>query len=459
MRDLTPRRLLYLLIPVLLAGCGGGSGGSAGGGVVAPPATSPTPTPTPTSTPTPAALVRAFAASPLIGQLTLQSTAGGPAVMGYTSRQGEYFIGFRNGIIVGEAQGGGATPGLDRSTWSKLFVGVDAETLLRFQLNASAEAKVVSPLTSLVVFGASDQAKLKEQFGVTGSVFGLSIDPDLANFDALKELASGEAARVADGGRMAAANLRVLAVQQGIGASFSGDRPEEASRQSRMDTIGSLGPCLNALPPSFLFQNARMTALIECERNAVSGLRPMRAATISAVAHLVNAYAAAIPLRVETADERARWLLGINGYLQPAIALLSAADSDAAAAAALTVTTQDILDQTARYVDHYSFGPTDLFVAGPEFLTVASGATQTVETNFLRENDWEFQGLNGMTIAGTVTSVIVPAGNTGEVQASLMGGNVSVKVASGFRGATYFDYVTRNAAGLERSGRVYVRAY
>ena len=186
-------------------------------------------------------------------------------------------------------------------------------------------------------------------------------------------------------------------------------------------------------------------------------LRPM---TWQAIAHLVNAYSSAVGLRVETPAARARWMLGLKGYLAPAIARVAAADSDAVSTAAIAVTNQNIIDETVRYEDHYTYNATGLFMPGPDFMTIASGAVQTVDTSILRQTDVQFGAPNGgFGFGGTIQSVSVPTANTTQLTATLVNTTVTVTVVSGFRGVTWFDYVTRSDTGEDRTARVYIRAY
>jgi hypothetical protein len=443
-----------------LSACGGG------GGTVAPPTAMPQPTPTPT--PTPMASFRVYAASPIVGRIDFSNTilqADG-IVQGFNSREGLYFPSYRNAIYgyQGAAEGGNANR--DNSDKFKSAAGLDTETAMLVSLVATSDYKMVTPLTSLLFASGSDQTKLKTQLGVVGSVFAMTANPDLSSYDAIAEASVGDAARAVDAGRMAAANIRALAINSGLSAIGYQFAPEAASQDVSIGFndggSATLSKCLRDGPAQFIFTNDRMVSVAQCfMRNPTDGRLPQLGTTTwQAIAHLIDAYAAAIPLRVETADDRARWMLGIKGYLVPAIARVANANSDVTATAAIAVTTQTILNETARYTDHYTYNATGLFMPGPDFMTIASGATQVVDASKLRQTDLQFGAPSGgLALGGTIISVSVPNANAAQVTAALNGTSVSVTVASGFRGATWFDYITRSDAGEERPARVYVRAY
>lgn len=389
-------------------------------------------------------------------------------VQGFTSRDGQYFPSYLNAIFGYSGAGVGGNAGRDNSDKFKTVAALDQETVLFVWLPATPDAKMVTPVTSLLYESGTSQAKLKTQLGITGGLFRMVNEPDLTTYDAMSEAVSTDATRSADAGRMSAAILRALAINTGLSAIGYRAFPESAARDV---SIGynegggvRLSSCLRDAPNEFIFQNAVMVDVAKCFTAPPAGiitppvtLRPM---TWQAIAHLVNAYSSAVGVRVETSAARARWLLGLKGYLAPAIARVAAADSDAVSTTAIAVTNQDVLNETARYEDHYTYNATGLFMPGPDFMTIASGATQTVETPILRQTDWQFGAPNGgLGLGGTIQSVSVPTANTAQLTATLVNTTVTVTVANGFRGVTWFDYVTRSDTGEDRSARVYVRAY
>jgi len=389
-------------------------------------------------------------------------------VTGLTSRDGQYFPGYLNAIFGIRGEGAGGNANRDNSDKFKFVAALDQETAMMLWLPATPDIKMVTPVTALLYAPGSDATKLKTQLGLVGSLFGMATNPDLATYDGIAEAASGDANKAADAARMSAAIIRVLAINAGLSAIGYRSSPDLAARDVSIvfneGGEGKLSSCLRDAPGEFIFTNDRMAGIAQCFTKNPPGISApaltLKPSTWQAIAHLINAYSAALPVRVETPADRARWMLGLKGYLVPAIAQLASADSDPAAAAALAVNTQTILDQTARYVDHYSYNPTGLFMPGPDFVTIASGTSQTVTAETLRRTDVQFGELNGgLAMGGTVQSVSVPAANAGQLSATLIGTTVTVNAVSGFRGVTWFDYSTRSDAGEERTARVYVRVY
>jgi len=446
---------------IALTACGGGDGSGSGGGNVPTPAPTPTPTPPPPPPP-PTATARVYGSSPATGRLDFYSdrTRENTLTQGFVTRDGLYYPGYANALVGYIGIGAGADLSADNSVRFKVAGVTDHETSMSLSLQAPEAAKMITPVTSLLFAAGADAAKLKTQLGITGSLFGMVTNPDLATYDAIAEAASSDAARAADAARMAAANVRALAIGAGLEATRYRAVPTDAAGSVRLGNLGyEVSECLRDAPAQFIFTNDRMTQVAQCF------VRPPdvepRETILQAVAHLINAYAAAMPVRLETPDDKARWLLGLSGYLVPTVALLVAADTDAAAQAALAVTTQTILDETARYVDHYTYNATGLFMPGPDFLTIAAGDTVAVPFATLRLTDIQYGSIEngGVALGGTLQSVAVPAVNSAQVAATRDGDTISVSVAAGFRGVTFFDYVTRSDAGEDRPARVYIRAY
>lgn len=460
------RQILAGAALMTLVACGSDGGSGTPPVVVPTPTPSPSPTPTPTPTPTVAASGRMYVAAPIVGRIDFSNSTNSSdgTVQGFSSRDGQYFPGYRNAIASYQGVGTGGDAARDNSDKFKSVSAVDTQTGVRIWLQTTPSYKMVTPVTALLYATGSDSDKLKTQLGITGSLFGMVSNPDLSIYDAVAEAASGDGARAADAARMASANMRVLAISSGVGAIGYRDDLAIGDIAVGFNDGGTaaLSQCFRDGPNQFIFTNDRMVAIAQCfKRNPINGTIPtLRTSTWQAAAHLINAYAAAMPVRMETGADRARWMLGLNGYLVPAIAQVTLANSDAASAAAMAVTTQNILDETARYVDHYSYNATGLFMAGPDFVSVAAGTNRDVDLAALRFTDIQFGSLNGgFSLGGTILSASVPSANAGQVSIRLNTTTVSVTVASGFRGVTWFDYVTRGDANEERTARVYVRAY
>jgi hypothetical protein len=187
---------------------------------------------------------------------------------------------------------------------------------------------------------------------------------------------------------------------------------------------------------------------------------------ISAAAHLVNAYAAAIGVQVADSEQAARFTLGIRGYLLDEIDLLLRANTAAAASAALAVTADQILNRTSRYREVLPFPTTGFFFPAPDFFSLPAGGQISVLSSgsgngAVTANDAYANGPTGSTgffFANSQTlSISVPAANAAQVTAELRADNtILITPKAGFTGVTWFEYVVRHPGGEQGAARVYV---
>lgn len=448
-------RLFLASVALLaLASCGGGGGSS--GGTTPPPVAGPPPAPPPPPPP-PVATARAVvtASGPAFFNFYPDETFtfDTNAVGGYTTRNGEYFPSFSQGFV--EAKYGSS--GGDLSGRVKLAQMIDPNTGTYLRFGAPANAKIVSPLTALLLGGA-DQAKLKTQLGITGSIFGLSINPELLTFDPIAESRSTDPTRQLDAARLLAGNARALAlgaliIDDGVTLPIFDYRP--------------LAAALASGPNRFLFnQNAEMTSIVA----AVPGYGGLRPDVQSAIAHLINAYAAAIFDRITEADGASTSLMGVIGWLAPRISELRTANSATAASAALAITAPQIRDEIARYRERIPITTTGFFFPGPDHyrtavntpLRLRSGTATGQILRYPLENDVNANGSGVIGFFGisgtTITAISVPAANTAQVSATLASdGEITITPLPGFTGLTYVDYTVRHGGGEVQNARMYVR--
>lgn len=349
----------------------------------------------------------------------------------------------------------------DLSGNPKVSAFIDGATSAYLAFGAPAESAIVSALTALLVNGPS-QEKLKTQLGLTeGALRLVFIDPDLLTFDAIAEVNNSNPEIAEDARRVLAANVRAMALMT-LASDFS--------------TIGyiafgpgaeALAPALDAGPNQVLFGvNDRMTAIV-ASLPRYQGLQPR---VHSAIAHLVNAYGAAISLRIEDEREAAQYVMGLPGYLEPRINDLVEANTIAAADAALAVTSVDIDRALERFGDSLTPKNDGFLFPGPDYYEIDAGnqlvlrfvANTVLNPRHPLENDLHANGPVGSTgfFPGDreMVSVAVPAINSGEVSASLGADNeVTIVPAMGFTGLTYIDYTMRHIEGETATARIFVR--
>jgi hypothetical protein len=293
--------------------------------------------------------------------------------------------------------------------------------------------------------------------GLDGGVFSLQTNPDLVKYDIVAALASSDEDSRREGARVGAANLRAMAVaavaermiQPALGSSWT------------MYHYQSLGQYIASRPNNFLFNNAEMSRFL-------ASLVPSgryREDVISAAAHLVNAYAAALGVQIADREQAARFTLGIRGYLLEEVDRLLQQNSAAAATAALAVNADQILQRTLRYREVLAF-PAGVYFPAPDFFSVPAGgqlsiAASGLNNGSLTANDFYANGLSGSTgffpASGQVLSVSVPAANSAQLTAVLRtDGTVLATAAAGFTGVTYVDYLVRHSSGDQEAARVFV---
>jgi hypothetical protein len=353
------------------------------------------------------------------------------------------------------------------SAVDKLAYGIDTGTGMAMSVSSKGESNVVSPLTSLLL-GTNTETKLKTQLGLSGSLFQLVDDRSLKNFSVSDGLASTDSAVVADAERLVAHHLRVQSVAAAL--SYMLGQPMDPSIFRDYD-FAAMRSYLDRAPATFIYTNANMSALLGSKSNGpVNPPGTYRADVISAAAHLVNAYVAAIPVRIASRDESARFGIGIWGYLIPSLTRLLRANDASTASEMLALSTPQILDATARFAERLPFDGNDSFFPQPDFYFLARGGSYTVPAvdegsngdGPLNSNDVHAQpsqsdGNHFVAGRSQVSAISIPSANVGEVSALLNAdGTVSIHAIAGFSGVTYFDYTVRHSAGDVEQGRVHV---
>jgi len=461
MRGTASQRATMLALS-LLAACGGGSSGTSTPITVAP---TPTPTITPTPTPSPSAstspLVRVFGAAPPICFAYFYSTpARAPSDPTFSGRgcSRDGMFGTGAGFLVPQVFGPMAS---DYLTAHMSVLGVESAGSTILTYLAPPGSLIVSPLTSILV-DAGDQGRLKRAFGLDSGIFSLAQDQDLTRFDAQAALASTDEATRREGARVVAANLRAYAVNIGVHAIILNGRYDPPFDDLSTDGYRKAGEHI-AGNSNVLFANDVMTQMLT--RATQPGR--FRPDVLSAAAHLIDAYAAAIGVQVSDRAMAARYTLGATGYLRFAINRLLRANSPEAAAAAMTVTTSQIIDHIAIYQTSPAFTSTGHFFPGTDFLEAAAGRPSVLRgdnranpgsNGTLISNDLYANGPNLGLFPATseIQSVSVPAAVASQITVSHADGRITVTPASGFTGMTYFDYVVRHPGGEQGTVRVYV---
>jgi hypothetical protein len=449
--------IALIAVAFSITACGGDSGGSAPA-VVTPSPPVPPPPPPP---PPPLATLKATAAGKVIAQYAFYASSELKAIdqlaAGIGTRDGEYFPGFAN-AFPGAV---GVSVTADLTGRYKTVNGIEQTTSTFVRMFAGPDARVVTPLTS-ILFPTGDQTKLKTALGIRGSLFGMqTVDPDLLTYDVTAELNSTDNARKTDAQRYVAANLRALALAQVV-ARIEGSKSLPSNLPAY--EYRKIADYLSPRAGQFLFTNSVMTSLFQ----SLAPYKPLSTTTLQAAAHLVDAYAAAIPLTITTAEQTARYTLGIQGFLIPEIDQLLEENSIVAANAALAVTTPEIIAATAMYENYLPFPTTGSYFVAPDFFTMPPSSqivvpeAGTLKYYLFNTNDlYAYTDFgSGFASYGSIgpIAINIPAANASQIDVTPGPGPAyTIKSLNNFRGVTYFDYTIRHELGSTGTGRVYVR--
>jgi hypothetical protein len=206
-----------------------------------------------------------------------------------------------------------------------------------------------------------------------------------------------------------------------------------------------------------------------------TGNRAIDDQTYHAMAHLVSIYAQATTVIGSDPAQAARYMLGVEGYLDEWIREVRAnqgAPSYSARVEALTPT--DVAAGVAGFtLPAFVSGGT--FFAGPDFdfLTPgASGSRPNFNQNRLApasapatygwaENDYTFNpttlNFDNDYYVARIVSVSVPTAFSGKITASARGNTgLSYSALAGFTGTAYFDYVVDDGSGHQTTARFFV---
>jgi Bacterial Ig domain len=461
------RSAAVLAISMIVYACGGGGSSSSGG--VSPVVIAPTPptAPPPPPPPPPPPVITAIGAFSMLAEFRFFPTGYNVNLTNASSasgdRQGRYPI--QSGQPLFSATFG--SPPSNYATVEKQAFGLDSAGVFLFGGVAPAEATVISPLT-ILLYAANNEDKLETQLGINGSLFGLSTNRPIMTFVPTDALTSTDAAVAADGERLLAHHLRVLAVGAALEHMAAPADPSGLKRYN----IDGVKRFLDAAPARFIFNNSDMTALLRTVDFGGRFPKPVyRDDVFSAAAHLVNAYASTIGVRIASREQAAKFQIGIWGYLVPELTRLLEANDAATAAEVLAITNSQILAEISRYSEQLAFDVNDNYFPSPDFYSIAKGGSYLVPSfdegsngngpltsNDIHLNPDPVSANHFGSGSAKVTSLSVPQVNISEISVTLNAdGTVLIRPAANFVGVTYFDYTATHPRGDVEQGRVYVR--
>lgn len=442
------------LLGFATAACGGG--GSSGSGSPAPtPAPSVAPVPTPTPTPSPAQALNT-AGTPCFAVMypaadRLPSQIAGGAFCGRDGR-------FGPGVTPISYDGYGSVRIEQFNDYFVDVVGIEPAGATYIRFTAPKGSTVFSPVTSLLAY-VGDQAAVKQALGLDIGAFALAVDRELTTFNPVTALASDDPTTHADGERLLAANLRVLAAT----IPFSGTSTYFPS----FPVYQELGNWIGA-NRGFLFNDEGMSRYLTSRLSSTYDAK-----VISAMAHLINTYARVIPVRLMDEGTDRQMMLGIHGFLDLEIRRLLVGNSSVAADAVLPLSIFQVTAATQIFHDAPPFPTTGNFFPSPNFVetsgnslivqadqAASGGANESLVSNDLFARNTAQGGAGFFPGNSVVTGVTVPATYASSISAVLgtnAGGNtITISALAGFRGRVWFDYSVQHPTGQTGIGRVFV---
>jgi len=437
---------------LLLTACGGGGGGSS----------APMPAPTIPPVVTPATRYAIEGGSGLISRADFYPggvVTGSTFTITFTNRLGVVANGQTDRIEAGSMLAD------DRPTYAIAAAGIDrASGIFVGSVHATPGATVVSPLTTLIE-ATGDQKLVKRALELDFGSFALGSDLDLRTVSAAQGFDAADPATQNTSRQLTGQNIRLLALAAAVDLWRQGPGLAPLVPAKLLAPLQPVGDYIKATPSANFYTDAGTEALLRAVPRSVAG-EAYRDDVVKAAAHLITAYSLAIGGKVGTSAEIGRYMLGIQGYLLPALLDLRRANSATAAAAAMTVTADTVFAATTTFLNTPPLS-TGLVFPGPDFVRLAPGARVTVArgdptadgTPPIVGNDAVFVPNNVIGAADkmVVESVAVPASSANAVAVVLnTDQSLVIDAKPGFTGVAYFDYVVRYAATEAATGRVFV---
>ncbi|MET0180561.1 MAG: hypothetical protein ABW194_08790 [Novosphingobium sp.] len=434
---------------LLLQGCGGGGGSS--GGPAPTPGVTPAPAPAPAPAPTPAAAFSAVAIGPFVTAVTLDTSGDGLFVGGDAATRTTLAGLFGVGVSTAT---NGTLPTVANVRLATSF-GLDATTGLVFSgMTAPAGATVVSPLTSLIDAGASEQA-VRAALSLDVGSDALRADTGLLRFDPAANLASSDARTVEDAARITSINLQLLALAA-VAKDTNGDPVDFAVPLAESSRY--LAQVIAATGNGRLSDPAVVRAILDRSRQAVGAPSDQ----LAALSSLLARYFAAVPRRISSASVARGWAYAFRFYVFPEFKRLASQWPNPEAARIGAISDTDIAAAAVTFAN----APAPLltnFVAVPDYreLTAQTLPSYTMTLAGCDSLLTRAPVCNDLTLVlGTGLSArVVSVGNfdPAKVAVSLSAdGTVVVSRSGNYIGPASFTYVSRSQAGEESTGTVYL---
>lgn len=446
-------------LALILASCGGdgGSGGGSGGGS----SVAPVPTPTPAPTPTVPLILYRFEA---VGPVRAVGTIGEPSLELHPSKFYQIAAnheGLYSGRHIVSTDGNTFQVDGTKAAYEIRGTGVDTATGEMLTVWSGPGATIVSPLNHLLSVMQSE-AKVRSAVRVSANGLNLRHDVPINSTSASSGLKSSNAAEVEEATRIAAANIRIMALQAAMAHVRLPNDVFHSFAMNARESMNDVGELLAARPDLSMFDGG-----FELWMRNLGKHPALRDDVMQAAQSLLTNYAEAASRSSYTEQSRIQYLISIRIWLAPRIAHLIQKNDAETAARYLAVTLTDVEWETSaigRMPPPVSAGTN--YYAGSDITMVPRDGERIVpkDTDLMprpstRSNDILFRegGSRLVVPAATIQSVTVPDTAADKIRATLnTDQSITVTALPGFVGTAYYDYRIKADSGEEATGRGYV---
>lgn len=302
--------------------------------------------------------------------------------------------------------------------------------------------------------------------------FRLSFPVDIKNFSASEHFESSDPTKQQVARELVASNIRVIALT--VVMVVVGGGPSNA-------------PHRDELAPMFQFSTKNSSEIVQflqsdstAQLYTKSGNRAFLAwlnsnnqdkyetSTLDAMAHVISLYSSVIGRKINSRDEAARRMLGIQGWLAVQLVQLKYDNNAITANRALALTEADVMKAINAMEPLFPDMTAKLFPV-PDFFRIRSDSEITLNSSYkgysrggadttLWENDlYADRRAIGPNLDLVTSSVNVPESQQNALSVKLLADqSVQIRSLNGFKGVAWFNYNVKAPDNEERTGRVYM---
>ena len=303
--------------------------------------------------------------------------------------------------------------------------------------------------------------------------FRLSSTIDLKNFSASEHFESSDFAKQQVARELLASNIRLIALATAVsivsGGPLNGPASDEPAPMFQFQSADSrkIAYFLKADGSACLYTKSGNRAFFQwLNRDNQQKYEP---STLDAMAHVVSLYSSAIGTRINSKEEAARRMLGIQGWLAVQMVQLRFDNNETTANRALALTEADVLNAINAMDPLFPIMDAKLFPV-PDFFRIRSDSEITLNSTYKGHSSggadttlWANDIYAERTVLSSynddlaTTSVSVPESQQKALSVTLLQDqSVRIRTLNGFKGVAWFNYKVKAPDNEERTGRAYM---